>query len=111
MPGSFQPSLALFLLSLIVSPSNGQEENTFNSTLHGALFGKKLLGGLITKLTGLDLKSCVRECSTRPRCRSVNYFQKMLLCELNNKRKGDETLLTNHTGSIYITVDSGVMVS
>ena len=103
---------ALLFLYKIIFSCHGQEAMRFMNKQHDVLFGVRLESGLLTRVTGQSLQSCVRECITRTRCRSLNYLEKMKLCELNYKRKSyDGVVLANLTGTVHINIDEQRRVS
>ena len=66
------------------------------------LENKTLSGGILMKLTNLNTVGCVKECLRRTRCKSLNYYLHMSLCELNYKLKTDDGVrLTNRIGVVY----------
>ena len=66
------------------------------------LENKTLSGGILMKLTNLNTVGCLKECLRRPRCKSMNYYLHMSLCELNYKLKTDDGVrLTNRIGVVY----------
>ena len=56
---------------------------------------------LITRLSGKDFMQCLRECTKRERCQSINYYRTLLICDLNANRKSEDNGLISDVSSVY----------
>ena len=83
---------------------NGADHQNFVGTgyLKNVIVGRRLKGALITRIPGIDLKNCTRECSIRKRCRSINFLSRFPLCELNLRTISDYgAVVVNMSNAVY----------
>ena len=96
---------SVFMLFVIDSLYvNGADHQNFVRTgyLKHVIVGRRLTGALITRIPGIDLKNCTRECSIRKGCRSINFLSRFPLCELNLRTISDYgTVVVNVFNAVY----------
>ena len=55
----------------------------------------------ITTISGIDFMQCLRECTKRERCQSINYYRTLLMCDLNANEKSEDNRLISDFSSVY----------
>ena len=73
-------------------------------TLDFLKFSHRLLGHTFFSSQGICFEECKRKCDNRAKCKSVNYFRKYKLCELNDENKAGISLIKT-AGYVYFERD------
>ena len=76
--------MELLLCLLVISVTMAKSVSQQCKDAAYSMRGKYLKGHVISSGSSADIGDCLLKCSSEPRCKSINFRFKGLLCELND---------------------------